>query len=155
MISIEKYTDIHRSLREELRAIWNLVYPQGIAQRTIEDTNTFLDSKDNRSHYLVLENGKLIGWSFTFARDGQNWFSILVHPNYQQKGIGKALVKCMQANNDELCGWMVDKKGYKTLAGKRYYIPLDFYKALDFFVIENCRFDSDLLCSVKIEWKKA
>ncbi|MGB0933224.1 MAG: GNAT family N-acetyltransferase [Lishizhenia sp.] len=154
MVLIEKKKCLSRTEIEDLRNLWNLVYPSGIAHISLEQTVEFINTKENRTHYVIKNAYKMIAWSFTFLRNEQCWISILVDSKHQKKGLGKALIQEMKADNDELCGWMVDKPGYKTLEGKPYKVPLDFYLRLGFVVQENCRFDSDLLNSVKIEWKK-
>lgn len=154
MNGVIKQDDISTSLMSEVREIWNLVYPVSIAHATISETQYFIESKLERNHYLVLQGQKLIGWSFTFLRDNQTWFSLLVHPDYQRKGIGGQLINAMKQNNFELCGWVVDKSHDKLENGKPYAIPLDFYFKHDFNLRENSRFDTEKLNSVKIEWIK-
>ncbi len=154
MILIEKKGVLTLEETKEVRILWNQEYPEGIAHASLEDTFTFINSKQEKTHYLIKKQGRLIAWSFTFLRSHQKWFSILVNSNYQKQGLGKELIQKIKEDNDLLCGWMVDEVGYKTLDGKPYRVPRDFYSSLGFIVKESSRFDSEKLRSVKIEWKK-
>jgi len=62
--------------KEVLRELWNEEYPARLHLKTIEDFESYLNGISNTKHYLLFDDSnKIIGWTFTFLRDGEDWFA--------------------------------------------------------------------------------
>ena len=71
--------------KEVLREIWNNEYPAKLHLKTPEDFNLYLNGISNTKHYLLIDDSdKIIGWAFTFLRDGEDWFAIILDSKFRE-----------------------------------------------------------------------
>ncbi|MEO8237278.1 MAG: hypothetical protein ABI576_04150 [Flavobacterium sp.] len=80
--------------KEILREIWNNEYPTRLHLKTLEDFDLYLNGLLNTEHYLLFDDdsGKINGWAFTFLREGDDWFAIILNNQTQGKGNGTFLI---------------------------------------------------------------
>ncbi len=99
-------------LSEEEKALvldlWNKEYPAPITYKDMAAFDEFLNKMGKARHKLLFDNDLLAGWVATFDREGERWFSIIVNTSMQGRGIGKKLLELVKAEENHLCGWVVD-----------------------------------------------
>ena len=134
--------------------LWDSEYPVQL-QVTSQGFDDFLSSSQNHIHYLIEGNGsKIIGWAFTFDRDDERWFSMIVDSTYQGQGLGSMLLEEMKANESSLNGWVIDHHHDIKQNGDPYLSPLAFYIRNGFTPIPEIRFENEKISAIKIEWRK-
>ncbi|MTI39490.1 GNAT family N-acetyltransferase [Fulvivirga lutimaris] len=134
--------------------LWNNEYPASLNYKDVDAFDEFLSKMGSPRHKLLFDKQLLAGWIVTFDRDGERWFSIIVNSQLQGKGIGKRLIELFKAEEEHLCGWVVDHEDYIKLDGSPYNSPLTFYTKLGFELIEEERYKGDRLSAVKVYWEK-
>lgn len=139
-------------LTPEEKLIVNDLWDSEFSRQLIGKFESLLTAQSEFIHYLHYENGKINGWAATFNRDGEKWFSILVSRKAQHSGIGKKLMKALQADNKNLNGWMVDHANDLKSDGTAYPSPITFYEKLGFRIIPEIRSEKNNLSAVKISW---
>lgn len=77
----------------------------------------------------------------------------LFTPNYQKRGLGKAILDRAKLNNDKLSAWVVDSNSFNKSDEGQYRSPLNFYLK-NGFRKEPIRWDSEKIKPVKISWHK-
>ena len=88
--------------------LWNTEYPQNLAI-TATAFDAFLESSASQTHFLILENERdLVGWAYTFDREGDRWFSIIISHQHQGKGLGHVLLNLIKEKENRLNGWVID-----------------------------------------------
>jgi hypothetical protein len=140
--------------KEMLRMLWNDEYPARLNYKNSEDFDFYLNELSNTKHYLLLDDSDEInGWAFTFLRDNEDWFAIILNSQIQRKGNGTLLIEELKKKNYSLNGWAVDHDNDIKKNGKEYKSPLLFYTKNDFIVYENTRIENEKISAVKISWK--
>ncbi|MBI1266816.1 MAG: hypothetical protein GC193_05200 [Cryomorphaceae bacterium] len=84
------------SEREQIRAIWNDVYPAQLMHHTAETFDTYIDQLDASEHTLMNANNQAnsdsdsapVGWICTFNRNHERWFVLLVDSSCARQGCG-------------------------------------------------------------------
>jgi len=141
--------------KEVLREIWNNEYPAKLYLKTPEDFNLYLNGISNTKHYLLIDDSdKIIGWAFTFLRDGENWFSIIVDSKIQGRGNGTFLINEIKKNNTNLKGWVIDQENEVKQNEEIYKSPIPFYIKNGFEVLPDIRIENEKMSGVKIYWKQ-
>ncbi|WP_225585354.1 hypothetical protein [Flavobacterium sp. MDT1-60] len=107
--------------KEVLREIWNNEYPARLYLNTLEDFELYLNGLSNTKHYLLFDDSnKIIGWTFTFLRDEEDWFAIILDSKIQGRGNGTFLINEIKKNNISLSGWVIDH-GNEVKQNKELY----------------------------------
>ncbi|MFK8055968.1 MAG: GNAT family N-acetyltransferase [Saprospiraceae bacterium] len=132
--------------------LWNTGFPVEVQLTDVGALRKIIEAP-NCAHY-VLRNAasKIEAWLAVFDRYDTRWFSILVSPEAQGQGLGKALI--LHAKTVEHCleGWVVQSDDHFRADGEVYTSPLAFYKKLGFRLNPN-RFPSDgKLDVVCVKW---
>nr|WP_294931564.1 GNAT family N-acetyltransferase [uncultured Flavobacterium sp.] len=141
--------------KEVLREIWNNKYPAKLHLKTPEDFNLYLNGISNTKHYLLIDDSdKIIGWAFTFLRDGENWFAIIVDSKIQGRGNGTFLINEIKKNNTNLKGWVIDQENEVKQNEEIYKSPIPFYIKNGFEVLPDIRIENEKMSGVKIYWKQ-
>lgn len=79
--------------KEVLRELWNEEYPARLNCKTMQDFELYLNGFSNTKHYLLFDAlDKINGWAFTFLREEENWFAIILNHQIQGKGNGSLLI---------------------------------------------------------------
>lgn len=139
--------------KSALIRIWNRVYPKQIVHPSLSEFNKMLSTYKTPTHYLVRQKGQVAAWCCVFTRDHGRWFALIVDNQFQRRGIGKALLAKAKEDENELLGWMTTRNDYIKVDGTAYASPKEFYLA-NGFELTDVTFDSDVLQTVKIVWKR-
>ena len=139
--------------KEQIRAIWDEVYPAQITHTSIISFEKYLIPLKKENHIMVLNNNNEVkGWLVTFDRDGDRWFAMLLDDTVQGQGIGSELMRRAQQQNRVLNGWVTDHNRYLRKDGKAYPSPLGFYIKKGFKILEE-RFEDKKLSLIKMRWE--
>ncbi|WP_348800153.1 hypothetical protein [Flavobacterium adhaerens] len=140
--------------KQVLFELWNFEYPVKVTYSHISEFENYLNELPNKFHYLLLDDQKqVLGWTFTFTRDLDNWFVILIRSEIKGKGFGRILLNQLKKNNSALNGWVIDHDKNVKLNGEPYRSPLAFYIKNGFQVIEDIRLENDKISAVKIRFE--
>lgn len=141
--------------KEYLRELWNNEYPARLYLKTIADFELYLNGLSETKHYLLLDDSDGIqGWTFTFLREDENWFAIILNSEIHGKGIGSLLMNEIKKNNRSLNGWVIDQENEIKHNTTFYKSPLQFYSKNDFIICSEIRIENEKLSAVKINWKR-
>ena len=141
--------------KEVLYQLWNTEYPEKLSYETIDGFDLYLTSLSNTKHYLLInEANKIKGWAFTFFRDDEDWFAILVDKNSQGSGKGSLLMEELKKNKNSLNGWVVDHENDVKQNNEKYKSPLLFYVKNGFVICQETRIENQKISAVKINWKQ-
>lgn len=140
--------------KEMICQLWNTEYPQNLAI-TATAFDAFLESSASQTHFLILENERdLVGWAYTFDREGDRWFSIIISHQHQGKGLGHVLLNLIKEKENRLNGWVIDHPNDRKQNGQPYLSPLTFYINNGCTALPHARLENEKISAVKIEWKK-
>jgi len=140
--------------KEVLRELWNNEYPLRLHLKTLEDFESYLNGIVNTKHYLLFDDSnKINGWAFTFLREDENWFAIILDSKIQGKGNGSLLINELKKNNTVLNGWVTDHENEVKRNNEVYKSPMSFYLKNDFTILTETRLENEKMSAVKINWK--
>lgn len=139
--------------KETLMHLRNNAFPVQFGHATFEEFDLYLNSLIDAKHYLLKVENEIEGWAFTFFRDQEDWFSIMIKNQIQRKGNGTILLEELKRNSFNLNGWVIDHENDIMQNGVGYKSPLLFYIKNDFSVCENTRIENEKISAVKINWK--
>lgn len=135
--------------------LWNTQYPEKLAYASIDDFDEYLTGLSNLSHVLVLdEDQKVRGWYFSFVRDGEKWFAIILDSTLQGKGFGTKLLNRAKEKEAELNGWVIDSSDNRKQNGGFYKSPLGFYLKNGFKEMREERLELEKISAVRIYWNR-
>ena len=141
--------------KDSLMQLWNNEYPAKLSLKTIKDFELYLNGLSETKHYLLLDDSdEMHGWTFTFLREDENWFAIILSSEIHGKGIGSLLMNEIKKNNTSLNGWVIDQENEIKHNATFYKSPLQFYIKNDFIICSEIRIESEKLSAVKINWKR-
>lgn len=141
--------------KEILRELWNNEYPARLKCKTVADFELYLNGLSNTKHYLLHdESNKIIGWTFTFLREDEDWFAIILNSKIQGKGNGSLLINEIKKKNNSLNGWVIDHENEVKQNGDFYKSPMPFYIKNGFTIITETRIENEKMSAVKINWKR-
>jgi hypothetical protein len=139
--------------KEVLRELWNNEYPAKLHLKTIADFELYLSGLSNTKHYLLIDDSnKITGWAFTFLRDAEDWFAIILNHQIQGKGNGSLLINELKKNNTSLNGWVTDHDNEVKQNKELYKSPMLFYIKNGFRICSEIRIENEKLSAVKINW---
>jgi ribosomal protein S18 acetylase RimI-like enzyme len=145
---------LSESQKKSILLLWNQEFPKQLAI-TMEEFNTYLGISTGQNHFLLLDDvEEMIGWAYTFDREQERWFSIIINSLYQRLGLGQKLLNALKVHEIQLNGWVTDHDLYTRKNGEPYTSPLKFYLQNGFIVRPNVRYEDDKLSAVKIEWRQ-
>ncbi|MFH7016167.1 hypothetical protein [Flavobacterium sp. FlaQc-47] len=141
--------------KEVLCDLWNKEYPARLHLKTIEDFESYLNGISNKKHYLLFDySNKINGWAFTFLRENENWFAIILDSQIQGKGNGSFLINKLKKNNDSLNGWVIDQENEIKQNNELYKSPMPFYIKNGFTFCSEIRIENEKMSGVKINWTR-
>lgn len=141
--------------KEILRKLWNDEYPAKLSCKTIEDFELYLSGLSSTKHYLLLDDSdKVNGWAFTFLREKENWFAIILDNQIQGKGNGSILINEIKKNNNSLNGWVIDQETEMKHNATLYKSPMLFYVKNGFTICSDIRIENEKMSGVKINWTR-
>lgn len=140
--------------KETLLQLWNNEYPVKLNYQAMHDFDLHLDALTEKKHYLLLnENSRIKGWAFTFLREEENWFAIILDNDIQGSGNGRLLINELKKKKQSLNGWVIDHENDVKQNKEPYKSPLPFYIKNGFVVVEDKRYEGEKMSAVKINWK--
>jgi GNAT superfamily N-acetyltransferase len=150
---IETQTPDHEQ-KDTIFRLWNNEYPQQLGYTDIAGLDNYLGNLQCQSHYFAIDGQSAIcGWAFTFIREQEKWFAIIVDSAFHKKGIGSLLLQALKDKEPILNGWVTDHYRYTKQNGQPYLSPLPFYIKNGFTVCANVRLEAPVLSAVKISWR--
>lgn len=148
-------TSLSENQKLQLFQLWNAEYPVNLSYASINDFENYLSKLEKPKHFLFeSETNEIKAWAFTFDRENERRFAIILSQDMQGKGIGKQLMEIIQTQENALSGWVVDHNNYTKTNGEVYVSPLGFYEKCGFTLISHSRLEMDMISAVKIFWKK-
>ncbi len=134
--------------------LWNNEYPKKLSYEKVSDFENYLGNLTETKHYLLVDKNKNInGWAFTFLRENQIWFAIIIKSEVHGKGFGTLLLNELKNVEKELNGWVIDHENDFKLNGERYKSPIEFYKKNGFKILSENRIENEKISATKIKWK--
>lgn len=148
--------DLTFDQKQSLFELWNAEYPERIVYKDISEFENYLEEILRLKHYfLVNDLNQIFGWGFTFVREEDNWFGIIIDSKVQGKGFGTLLLDELKRNTSVLNGWVIDHQNDVRRNKESYLSPLGFYTKNGFMVNQNVRLENDKISAVKIRWERA
>lgn len=141
--------------KESLFELWNAEYPERIGYKDLSEFQDYLNELLSLRHYLLVDDLNIIsGWAFTFFREGEDWFGIIIDSKIQGKRFGTLLLDELKSNTPVLNGWATDHQNDVKRNKEPYLSPLEFYTKNRFIVNQNIRMENDKISAVKIRWER-
>jgi GNAT superfamily N-acetyltransferase len=153
-ISIVRSGSLGPEQKEVILRLWNDEYPSQLFYQSMTELEAYLSNLNNASHYFAIGEECAIGWAFSFVREQEIWFAIIVDSRCHKNGIGTLLLDALKQDNEVLNGWVTDHDRYMKTSGARYWSPLVFYRKNSFEVLHNTRLEIEKLSAVKIRWQR-
>jgi hypothetical protein len=139
--------------KETLCKLWNNEYPEQL-NYTIAEFDSYLNGLSKTIHFLLIDDTNIIhGWAFTFLRDDEDWFAIIIDNQMQGKRKGLLFLNEIKKEKSNLNGWVVDHENDSKQNGERYKSPLQFYLKNGFTICKGIRIENEKISAVKINWK--
>jgi GNAT superfamily N-acetyltransferase len=139
--------------RQHLFNLWNQEYPEKLTYGTIKEFEDYLEKLISVQHLLLTgAANKIVGWAFSFEREKERWFVIILSEEIQGKGLGKRLLENLKKKETYLNGWVIDHDRDKKLNGQAYRSPVEFYIKCGFEIIKEQRLELEKISAVKIQW---
>ena len=141
--------------KQALFELWNSEYPERICYKEITKFESYLEGLSNPKHFFLINDvNKILGWAFTFNRDEDNWFAIILNSKIHKQGFGSVLLNKLKENNSVLNGWATDHLNDIKKNKEPYISPIEFYTKNGFFFYFEIRIENENLSAVKIRWEK-
>ena len=141
--------------KQVLFELWNSEYPSKICYSDISQFENYLNELFNKRHYLLIDDDKqILGWGFTFVREDENWFCIILNSKIHRKGFGTILLEELKKNSSCLVGWVIDHQMEIKQNGEAYFTPIQFYIKNSFVLDVNVRLENEIISAAKIKWEK-
>ena len=139
----------------QIMNLWNKEYPAQLQYSSIEGFDSYLNNLLQPNHFLAIDdNDTLMGWAFSFTRENERWFAIIIDGSMQRQGLGTSLLNRLKENETVLNGWVTDHDRYMKKNGEQYHSPLQFYSRNNFIFCHDVRLETEKLSAVKIAWAK-
>lgn len=152
-MKIIKSNTLTKTQKETICFLWNREYPRQLAL-TLEELDAFFLQSTSHNHFMVLDDAdEIVGWAFTFDRDGDRWFSIIINTLYQRLGIGRMALNLLKEKETRLNGWVIDHPHDVKQNGEAYESPLPFYLKNGFVVERDIRMENEKISAAKIIWQ--
>ncbi|CAM4339886.1 GNAT family N-acetyltransferase [Gillisia limnaea] len=139
--------------KNELLNLWNTEYPEKLSYNDLGEFDDYLQRLTNLKHLLLKSEENIIyGWAFSFERENEKWFAIILSEKVQGQGLGRKMLDKIKQSEYVLNGWVIDHDKEKKKNGRTYTSPLSFYKKCDFEILKKERLELDKISAVKIKW---
>ena len=140
--------------KKTLYHLWNQEYPLNINYATLSDFENYLNGLANANHYFLVMQDAILGWCFTFDRNGEKWFGLILDTTIHQKGYGTQMLNEAKKYETNLYGWVMDHDSDIKNNSQPYKSPLGFYIKNGFTTYPDVRIDTEKLSAVKIGWTR-
>lgn len=154
-LKIGSTKELKDQAKKAVVTLWNNEYPEKLAFGDLVEFDQYLDKLSNLRHFLLTnEDDLILGWAFTFERENEKWFAIILSEKIKGKGFGRKILDVLKQNETVLNGWVIDHNNDKKSNGKCYLSPLKFYEKCSFETLTTERLELDKISAVKIKWIK-
>lgn len=141
--------------KQSLFELWNDEYPEKICYKDLCEFESYLEELSRIKHYLIVNDlNQIYGWAFTFLRENEDWFGIIIDSKIRGKRFGTLLLDELKRNTSVLNGWVIDRQNDMKRNKELYLSPLEFYTKSGFIVNQNIRMENDKISAVKIRWER-
>ena len=148
-------TELNEQVKQQVLDLWNSEYPEKLAYNSLTEFDIYLLNLTNLKHFLLTnETNYIFGWAFTFDRDSEKWFAIILSEKIKGKGYGRKMLEKLKQEEPILNGWAIDHNNYMKKNGLIYVSPLKFYEKCGFEIQTDIRLELDTISAVKIKWAK-
>ena len=148
-------TILSEEQKRQILDLWNGEYPEKLCYNSLADFDEYLEKLTNRQHFLLTNNeNKIKGWAFTFNRENEKWFAIILAEQLQGKGFGRKMLDQLKEHETVLNGWVIDHDNDLKKNGEFYQSPLKFYQKSDVEILTHERLELPKISAVKITWTK-
>ena len=148
-------TILSEEQKTQVLDLWNREYPEKLCYNSLADFDEYLEKLTHHKNFLLLNNeNKILGWAFTFNRENEKWFAIIVAEELQGKGFGRKMLDHLKECEPVLNGWVIDHQNDLKKNGEFYQSPLKFYEKCDFKILNDERIELPKISAVKIKWAK-
>jgi hypothetical protein len=148
-------TSLNSCQKETMYNLWNNEYPEKLMYRSLHDFEEYLNSLADPYHFLLNNKfDEMVGWAFTYVREMNKWFAIILDGKIQRKGNGTLLLNRLKEKEPVLSAWVIDHHKDIKRNEEPYSSPLSFYQKNDFRICTNIRLETEKISAVKIIWKR-
>ncbi|WP_264566043.1 GNAT family N-acetyltransferase [Flavobacterium sp. N3904] len=141
--------------KQSLFELWNSEYPKKIGYNELSEFEDYLDGLLEIKHYLLMnDQNTILGWAFTFVREEEDWFGIIIDSNIHGRGFGTLLLNELKKHKSILNGWATNHQNDFKQNNEPYLSPIEFYSKNGFIVNENIRMENEKISAVKIRWER-
>lgn len=153
-LKISQTPELNEQVKNEVFDLWNNEYPEKLSYNHLSEFDDYLQKLTNSTHFLLTNNKNvLFGWAFTFDRENEKWFAIILSEKIQGEGWGRNMLDNLKQKESILNGWVIDHNNDKKKNGQAYLSPLGFYEKCGFSILEKERLELDNISAVKIRWQ--
>jgi hypothetical protein len=141
--------------KHSLFELWNAEYPERIGYKELFEFENYLNELSDVKHFLLVNDlNPIFGWAFTFVRENEDWFGVIIDSKMQGKRFGSLLLEELKMERSILNGWVIDHQNDVKRNKESYLSPLDFYTKNGFIVDQNIRMENEKISAVKIRWER-
>jgi hypothetical protein len=152
-LKIIQITDLDVSAKYQVLDLWNSEYPEKLSYNSLTEFESYLNKLNHLKHYLLINDTDLIlGWAFTFDRDNEKWFVIILSEKIKGNGWGRKILDEIKHSETVLNGWVIDHNNDRRKNGQTYFSPLKFYEKCSFVTLSDVRLELEKISAVKIKW---
>lgn len=135
--------------------LWNQEYPEKLKYLDISELDNYFSALTDLKHFFVTgDTNEILGWLFTFQRDGEKWFAIILDSKVHRQGFGTLLLNELKDRESNLNGWVIDHDIELKENRENYKSPLNFYLKNSFKIVPAVRLELDKISAVKVQWTK-
>ena len=148
-------TSLSEEQKTQVLNLWNREYPEKLCYNSLADFDQYLEKLTDHKNFLLINNeNKILGWAFTFKRENEKWFAIILAEELQGKSFGRKMLDQLKEHESILNGWVIDHDNDLKKNGEFYQSPLKFYEKCDFKILNDERIELPKISAVKITWTK-
>jgi hypothetical protein len=152
-LEILQTTELNEQVKRQVFDLWNSEYPEKLVYNSIIEFDDYLQSLNNVQHFLLTNDTNIVlGWAFTFTRNNEKWFAIILSERVKGKGFGRKMLDEIKNNETLLNGWVIDHNSARKKDGQPYISPLIFYQKSGFEILSDTRLELEKISAVKIKW---
>ena len=83
-LKITKTIDLDEKTKNQLLNLWNTEYPEKLSYKDLAEFDDYLQKLTNLTHLLLTSEENIIyGWAFSFDRENEKWFAIILSEKVQ------------------------------------------------------------------------
>ncbi len=150
-MKIIKTKTLSEQQSSQINQMWNDEYPIKLKDRF----PIVLDGVENFNHYIIEDSEQnVIAWAVDFEKENEIRFSIIVHSEHKEKGLGSILIEKVKSGNELFYGWVIDHNDDLKTNREYYQTPMPFYLKHGFEILDDARIETEMIRAVKIKWSK-